>query len=223
MLSMSSVMAQNVEVRFLTGKPFGSAAEAAPENVTVKKYRLKKTDDGLRLTIPKEDISDKVWGVEVVPTFMKAEKGEEGYWMNGRGVYGLYDKEEGSFYKQRSVTPIYAMKKGGVLWYGHVKNWRFDYNYIVRAAAGKYESVLRFRADRVRAYFDLYDDIVVDFNCLKGDEADYNGLAKVYREYQMTNNGVRTIKDRAKDYPQLDYLSESFTVQAVKIYDDIII
>ena len=127
LFSVQLAGAQSVAVRFLKGKPFGSASEAAPENVTVKKYRLKKTDDGLRLTIPKEDISDKVWGVEVVPSFMKAEKGDEGYWMNGRGVYGLYDKEEGSFYKQRSVTPIYAMKKGDTLWYGYVKNWRFDY------------------------------------------------------------------------------------------------
>ena len=127
LFSVQLAVAQSVEVRFLKGKPFGSASEAAPENVSVKKYRLKKTDEGLRLTIPKEDISDKVWGVEVVPSFMKAEKGDEGYWMNGRGVYGLYDKEEGSFYKQRSVTPIYAMKKGDTLWYGYVKNWRFDY------------------------------------------------------------------------------------------------
>ena len=213
LFSAQLAVAQSVEVRFLTGKPFGSASEAAPENVTVKKYRLKKTDDGLRLTIPKEDISDKVWGVEVVPGFMKAEKGDEGYWMSGRGVYGLYDKEEGSFYKQRSVTPVYAMKKGDVLWYGHVKKWRFDYNYIVRAVAGKYESVLRFRADRVRAFFDLYDDIVIDYRSLKGDEADYNGLAKIYREYQMEHNGVRTVKDRVKDFPQLEYLSESFIVR----------
>ena len=127
--------AQNVEVRFLKGKPFGKADLPSAENVITKKYRLKKTEDGLRLTIPKEDISADIWGVEVVPTFMTAKKGDEGYWMNGRGVYGLYDKEEGSFYKQRSVTPIYAMKKGDVIWYGHVKKWRFDYNYIVRAVA----------------------------------------------------------------------------------------
>lgn len=208
-----TAQAQNVEVRFLKGKPFGKADLPSAENVITKKYRLKKTEDGLRLTIPKEDISADIWGVEVVPTFMTAKKGDEGYWMNGRGVYGLYDKEEGSFYKQRSVTPVYAMKKGDVIWYGHVKKWRFDYNYIVRAVAGKYESVLRFRADRVRAYFDLYDDIVVDYNSIKGENADYNGVAKAYREYQMANNGVRTIKDRAKDFPQLNYLAESFTIR----------
>ena len=63
LFSAQLAVAQSVEVRFLTGKPFGSASEAASENVTVKKYRLKKTDDGLRLTIPKEDISDKVWSL----------------------------------------------------------------------------------------------------------------------------------------------------------------
>ena len=97
-----TAQAQNVEVRFLKGKPFGKADLPSTENVITKKYRLKKTEDGLRLTIPKEDISADIWGVEVVPTFMTAKKGDEGYWMNGRGVYGLYDKEEGSFYKHAS-------------------------------------------------------------------------------------------------------------------------
>lgn len=211
--SLQLADAKSVEVRFFTGKAYGSAAVPAPEKISVRKYRLTKTSDGLRLTVPKEDIPDDVWAVEVVPDFMKAVKGEDGYWMNGRGVYGCYDKDEGSFYKQRSVTPVYAMKKGDVLWYGHVKKWRFDYNYIVRAHGGEYESVLRFRADRVREFFDLYDDIVVDYACLKGAEADYNGLARVYREYQMRFNGLRTVKDRMEDYPQLEYLSESFTVR----------
>lgn len=206
-------LSQSVEVRFLTGKPVANAEEASAGNVSIRRYRLKKTEDVFRLTVPKEDISDDVWGVEVVPIFMKAAVGDDGYWMSGRGVYGLYDKEDGSFFKSRSVTPVYAMKKGDELWYGHVRKWRFAYDYIVRADEGRYESVLRFRADRVRMYFDLYDDIVVDFKCLKGDEADYNGVAKAYREYQMANNGVRTIKDRAKDYPQLEYLAESFTVR----------
>lgn len=201
---------KSAEVRFFTGKPFGGADEPGAEYMTLKKYPLKKTRDGYRLVINKEDIPEEVWAVEVIPPFMTANKGEEGYWMNGRGVYGLYDKDEGSFYKQRSLTPLYAMKKGARLWYGHVKTWRFNYNYIVRAKGGKYESVLRFRADRVRAFFDLYDDIIVDYGCLKGD---YNDLAKLYRDYQISNNGVRTVKDRVDDYPQLEYLSESFTIR----------
>ena len=101
LVAMTS-QAQNVEVRFLKGKPFGKADLPAQENIVTKKYRLKKTSEGLRLVIPKKDISAEIWAVEVVPTFMTANKGDEGYWMNGRGVYGLYDKEEGSFPKHAS-------------------------------------------------------------------------------------------------------------------------
>ena len=115
-LAGMTAQAQTVEVRFLKGKPFGKADLPSPENTITKEYSMVETDEGLRLTIPKEDITSDIWGVEVVPTFMTANKGDEGYWMNGRGVYGLYDKEEGSFYKQRSVTPIYAMKKDDVIW-----------------------------------------------------------------------------------------------------------
>ena len=104
-----TAQAQSVEVRFLKGKPFGKADLPAQENIITKKYRLKKTSEGLRLTIPKEDITPDIWGVEVLPSFMTANKGDDGYWMNGRGVYGLYDKEEGSFYKQRSQQSFIFM------------------------------------------------------------------------------------------------------------------
>lgn len=203
-----NIHSQNVEVRFL----YGSSTKAEGK-AKVATYKTSKTSEGIRLRIPKEDIDENIWAVEVIPTFMKAQKGDDGYWMSGRGTYGNFDKDNGEFIKSQMVTPIYAVKKGKTLWYGHVKQWRFDYDFIARATDGKYETVLRFRPDRVRKFFSLYNDIVVDYICLKGEEADYNGVAKRYQQYQLTHSGVRTIKDRMKDYPQLDYLSSSIVVR----------
>lgn len=204
--------AYTAEVRFFSGiAQKGGTLPAS--GYTARTYRLKQIDSLYRLCIPKEDIGEDVWAVEVIPSFMKARKGDSGYWMDGRGAYGNFDKDKGLFFKDMSRTPVYAVKKGDSMWAGHVKQWRFDYEFIVRADDGKYETVLRFRADRVRQYFDLYDDIVVDYSCLKGENADYNGLAARYRDYQIRNNGVRTIKDRVKDFPQLDYLCESIVVR----------
>lgn len=38
----------------------------------------------LRFTLPKNEIPSDVSRVEVVPGFMRAKKGEEGYWIDGR-------------------------------------------------------------------------------------------------------------------------------------------
>ena len=192
-----------------TEKPVSNGAN----KVEIRKYKLEKCAEGMRLTIPKEHIADGVWGIEVLPSFMKAVKGDEGYWMSARGMYGYFDKDNGGYRTIRSVMPIYAMKRGDNLWWGHIKKWRFDYYFIARATEGKYETVLRFRADGVRKYFDLYDDIVIDYHCLKGKEATYANIAKAYQKYQLENSGVKTIKERIKEQPELDYLTESIVVR----------
>lgn len=211
-----TISAQTAEVRFLYGEPYDSAEHPISKGdnkVVVRRYKLVKGAEGLRLTIPKEHITADVWGIEVLPPFMKAKKGDEGWWMNCRGVYGHFDRDNGSYRKSKNILPIYALKRGSTLWWGHVKQWRFDYNHFVRVTDGEYESVLQFRADRVRKYFDLYQDIVIDYNSLKGDEATYVNVAKAYQKYQIVHSGVKPIKERIKDQPELDYLCDAIVVR----------
>ncbi len=218
LLSYGNLSAQSVEVRFLHGKPMDEKLYSKPVSdantkVVVRKYKLVKCSEGLRLTIPKEHIADDVWGVEVLPSFMKAKKGDEGYWMNCRGVYGHFDKDNGNYCKSKNILPIYSLKRGSTMWWGHVKQWRFDYHHFVRVENGEYESVLRFLSDKVRKYFDLYQDIVVDYNCFKGEKATYVNVAKAYQKYQIENSGVKPIKERMKEFPELEYLTEAIVIR----------
>lgn len=215
-LAVGLASAQGVEVRFLYGTPtekYDKPISNGEDRIVVRKYKLVKHEEGMRLTIPKEHIANDVWAVEVLPSFMTAKKGDEGYWLSARGAYGEFDKENGLYYSRLSVMPIYAMKRGSTMWYGHVKKWRFDYQFIARAEGGEYETVLRFRADGVRKYFDLYNDIVVDYNCFKGEEATYANVAKAYQKYQLEHSGVKTIKERIKEQPELNYLTEALVVR----------
>ena len=218
LLSHSNMSAQSVEVRFLHGKPtneksYDKPVSDANTKVVVRKYKLVKCNEGLRLTIPKEHIADDVWGVEVLPSFMKAKKGDEGYWMNCRGVFGYFNKDNGGYRKSKNILPIYSLKRGSTMWWGHVKQWRFDYQHFVRVENGEYESVLRFLPNKVRNYFNLYQDIVVDYNCFKGEEATYVNVAKAYQKYQIENSGVKPIKERMKEFPELEYLTEAIVVR----------
>ena len=176
---------------------------------------LKKTGEvSWRFTLPKAEIPRNAKCVEIVPSFMTARKGDDGYWMQARGTYGLFDKEDGTYVKSRQLMPIFGLKRGSSLWYGHVKTWRFSYDFVATAKKGAYEAFPRFDCARVRNWFpEYYDDIVVDFHRLDGAEADYNGLSRAYRKFQLDRGAVRTIKDRIKDYPELDYLCDAIVVR----------
>ena len=79
----------------------------------------------LRFTYPKEKIAADVVSVEVLPDFMTAQKGDEGYWIDARGAYGRFDRDNGSYSNDRSGwMPIFALKRGDTLWYGQVMGWR---------------------------------------------------------------------------------------------------
>ena len=202
--------AETAEVRILKGENAKKAKVAETRTV-----ELEKTADGAwRFTMAKDAIPADAFAVEVVPSFMTAKKGDAGYWLQARGTYGKFDKDNGTYSKGRQLMPVFGVKKDDSLWYGHVKTWRFNYDFMTVAKNGSYETFPRFRCAEVRTWFPkYYNDIVVDFRRLEGAEADYNGLAHAYRKYQLDRGAVRTIKDRAKDFPVLDYLADAIVVR----------
>ena len=168
----------------------------------------------VRFTYPKERIGDDVVSIDVVPDFMTAKKGDEGYWIDARGAYGRFEKEEGAYANDRAGwMPIFGLKRGDTLWYGQVMGWRCDYRFNAVAKGGRYEAFPRFVASDIRKYYPVYQDIVVDYRRLDGAEADYVGYAKAYRKYQFENAGIQMARDRAKTNPVTEYLLESFVIR----------
>ena len=167
-----------------------------------------------RFRLAKERIMDDVAAIDVVPDFMTAKKGDEGYWIDARGAYGRFDKDEGAYANDRSGwMPIFGLKRGNTLWYGQVMGWRCDYRFNAVAKGGRYEAFPRFMVKELRRYYPVYQDIVVEFHRLDGKDADYLGYAKAYRKYQFANAGIKMARDRAKTNPVTDYLLESFVIR----------
>jgi hypothetical protein len=50
------------------------------------------------------------------------------------------------------------------------------------------------------------EDIEVEFRWLKGDDADYSGMAKAYRAWQLARKEVVPLTERVKKQPLLDYM-----------------
>ena len=184
-------------------------------DVGERRVELERVSDShYRFTLAKESIGPDVKWIDVIPDFMTARKGDEGYWIDARGAYGRFDRESGGYENDRAGwMPIFGMKKGDSLWYGQVMKWRCDYRFCVEAKDGVYRAYPRFGVAGVRRFYPVYQDIVVDYRRLDGAEADYIGYAKAYRKYQFENAGIRMAKDRAKTNPVTKYLLDSFVIR----------
>ena len=70
---------------------------------------LEKTGDASwRFVMPKAEIPKNAKYVEVVPSFFTAQKGDDGYWMQARGTYGLFDKDDGIYVRPAQLMPVSA-------------------------------------------------------------------------------------------------------------------
>jgi len=181
----------------------------------VSRVELEKVNDAqFRFTLKKEAIPAEAKWIDVIPDFMTARQGDEGYWLDARGAYGRFEKAEGEYANDRSGwMPIFGLKRGNTLWYGHVKKWRCDYRFRADAKKGQYAAYPRFNVAGVTQFYPVYQDIEVDFHRLEGAQADYIGYAKAYRAYQFAHAGIRPAKERALTNPVTKYLLDSFVVR----------
>ena len=201
--------AETAELRFAFTSGGGEA------RVETRRLELEPADGGgahFRAVVRRDEIPPDAASVSIVPEFMRARRGDEGWWMNGRGAYGRFDAGDGRFSAPRQLMPVFALRRNGTLWYAHVRTWRFNYDFVAEIKDGVCETYARFRCDKVRELVGgLYDDIVIDFHRLDGAAADYNGVARAYRAHQLSSGAVRTIKDRMN--PVLDYLCDAIVVR----------
>lgn len=199
-LAAFSLFAESVNIRttYMNGK------------TDVRTVELKKISDSVeQLDIPKSELTKDVKYIDVLPNFATAKKGDKGYWIHSRGIYGNFDKDNGKYDMKRQVIPVWGVKTDGKTFWANVKSCRFDYSFNVVVKDGKYEIFPRFDVEGIRKWFDPYQDIVIDFNFLKGKDANYSGMGRGYRKYQLDRGAVRTIKDRMKDQPDLKYICDA--------------
>ena len=203
--AVAAAYAETVDVRF----------RVADGSVRTERMAMETTGPAsFRFRLAKERIASDVEAIDVVPDFMTAQKGDEGYWIDARGAYGRFEHETGAYANDRAGwMPIFGLKRGDTLWYGQVVGWRCDYRFRAEAKDGRYEAFPRFMVKELRAYYPVYQDIVVDFHRLDGADADYVGYAKAYRKYQFAHAGIKMARDRAKTNPVTDYLLESFVIR----------
>ena len=117
-------------------------------------------------------------------------------------TYGTYRLDKGAFRAGWHVCmPMFGMKtpRGAFTAIATGMPYSLSPEVVVK------DGVYRVRALFDRFMDDVYEDLALEFRFLEGDDADYSGIARAYRAYQLERGACRPIIDRLKDQPLLDY------------------
>jgi len=155
----------------------------------------------LHFRLKAADLPEGVKQVEVLPDFATAKTGEDGYFVMPNGAFGTFRLKDGQQVMGRNMMAVYGMKTPSCAFAGIVTGMPYAFQPVVTAKDGVYTVALCFKLDR----FGLYEDIAVDYHMLSGDDADYSGMARAYRKYQLDRKACVPLKERLKKQPELAY------------------
>ncbi len=171
---------------------------------SVKKVELKDMGDGVeRLCIPIRDIPLDAKTISIVHEFAKAKKGDEGYWVLPNGMMGTFRLDNSKYSLRKLPLQVHGVKTKGKTFAAIVKGMQYEYSMNVEVKNGNYEVFPRFEIGAMG--FAPYEDIVIDYYTLTGDDANYSGMGRAYRNYQLERGEVIPIKERMKSQPHLKY------------------
>ncbi|MBE6414078.1 MAG: hypothetical protein E7035_05970 [Verrucomicrobiaceae bacterium] len=179
--------------------------------VTYDTQKFKKQNGGFyRVHIPVDKIKRHMAHIDIIADDAVATKGEHGFWVMGNGASGEFNKDSGQYQPHMCSMPIFGMKNPRGVFVAIVKGLQLEQRPRVVSEKGTYKIYTRFFIKQ--SAFDPYEDIIVDFYSLPLT-ADYNEMAKVYRDYQLGRGEVKLLRERVKNNPKLAFSAESIFVR----------
>ena len=170
--------------------------------VTTEEVELEVRDSRAVFRWPRAKVPANVKRIAVWPDFAEARQGEDGCWVFPNNRMGRFTRMEGRAYESWGMfMPCFGMATPR----GAFCAIATGMPYSLSAEVTVQDGVYRMRALFDKYMDDLYEDISVEFRLLAGADADYSGIARAYRAYQLERGACRPISERVKDQPLLDY------------------
>ncbi len=190
--SVSSLLA--LEEVIIRDKPKGGA-----EIVYAQKLE-KRPDGAMRLVIPAEKITVNSEYIRVESPQWKAKKGDDGWYLTPPGALVRFDKDNGNT-RADFTMQMFGVKTPQACTMGIVKGLPFELFAFMSAKKGDYNFILHISTKSLDKR--AYEDFIVDFYSFEGDEANYSAMGRKYRQWQMSEREVRSLRERAKERPAL--------------------
>lgn len=174
-------------------------ADGRHTSVTVP---LEITGGRARFAWPRDRVPAGAKSVAFKPDFSSAKMGEEGYWVFPDNTLGTYRLQDGRLRQGWHVPmPMYGMKTPRGTFCAIATGMPYSLSLVAEARKGEYSVYAIFD----RHMDDIYEDMTVEYTFLQGDDADYSGIGRCYRDYQLKRGACRPIVERLRDQPLLEY------------------
>ena len=173
---------------------------------------VREADGAWRATLKAGDAGD-AWTVDFLASCAEARKGEEGFWLGGRGVMGSFRRGVGGWRSVRNwcVLPYFAMQTPRGAFLAVIEGMRFEFDVALSVVDGVYRMYPHWRVGEtgIGAYEDMH---LLIYELPK--ESDYNVMAKAYRRYKLARAPeMKTTKEKIKERPHLAKLARSVAVR----------
>ena len=158
------------------------------------------------LRIPRNKLPKNLRRVKVSSARARIPAGTDGYWVNSDGELGTFKArgKDGVRRSGRPHMPFFGAVLPDAAFVAIVKGMPYNFSFTVELKKGVYELSMAYDFHME----DVYEDLEVEFRLLEGANANYAGMARAYRAYQLGRKAVIPLKERAKAQPILDYAAQ---------------
>lgn len=167
--------------------------------------------DCTTLTLPKETDTSAVR--EICFEYLEdlARDGDEGYFLipNEGMLCSFRGHQDEEFVSQKYAMPVFGVKTRRQSYLAVVAGMAYGYELVCGVRDGKYYIYPRFRLDGAP----LAEAIVIHYFRLSEADADYSGMARRYRRYQLERGEIRPLQERMRERETLDYAANSVMVR----------
>lgn len=155
----------------------------------------------MTFVVKRSELAADLVSLAVLPDFATAKTGEGGYFVMPNGHLGSFHETNGVEKLSASCMPMFGMKTPRMTFVAIVTGMPYNYSLIARATKGVYALTPVFDHGMDKPY----EDIAITFYPLTGDQANYAGMARVYRAYQLGRKACVPLKERITKSPELAY------------------
>ena len=127
--------------------------------------------------------------------------------------YSLYyfGRHNGSYTKVLKYLnmPIFGYKGDDCCYIAVISGMPFNFSLEIKNSDGVHAVTPIFETLNK----EIYEDLKIEYFYLHGEDANYSGMARKYREYLYTKSSLKTLKQKAELNPQVGYTAESLMVR----------
>ena len=183
-----------------TLNPFSIARQKDGSAVTLP-TEITADSDRIIARLPKEQIPPDTAALDFLPDFFIGKEGEDGYMVFPGNMLCRFSGHENVTKQACSpIMPLFGAKTSAFCFAGVITGNREDSIIMADIRDGQYRTYPRFQLEGDGAPADLQ----VEYIFLIGEDADYSGMARAYRNMRL-KDGLIPLKDRAKTTPSLAY------------------